>query len=166
MKSVILIELKLPENVIQQPQYATLTPANGMMPLSNYEDCYEVLGEVNISEELKRDDSFLFRVNEENKYMKILTDETIYTSNNNLNLYLVWDVDSVEKIQEDLKSQAKSHIATQMSQNPVYRVEPINYNKLVSDAVSNFRKHLVDNRININYKSFDRKNKIDTVLNS
>ena len=134
LKKVILIEFKLPE--YEPMQYATLGGGNVMGALyppivTKFKECYNVLGESNINSELKNGDEFLFRIKDKNMYMKILANEIIYTTHNNLELYLVWDIDSITALEKKINESHSHNMSNSLHvhNHSTYQPEPINYNR-------------------------------------
>jgi hypothetical protein len=126
MKEVILVEFNI-DNIYSVSEFS-------------------YLGVMMFSDDLVIDKPFIFRVNGKNKHIKIIGEETIYTSNSALKIYLVCNANYFEM----------DNVITNHS---------LNKYPTLSNYVDAFKKDLINGIIDIDYKSFDRKTKITGILN-
>ncbi len=123
---------------------------------------YNVLSEFMIGDELEQGDNFLCRYDNKNYDFKLLCFEKIYTINNYLEVCLVVDNEIFDRVEKYAMEEQANSLGSNYTGRVTNSIEEAS--KSVKCLSENFRKCIADGQIDIDYKSFDRINKIDKVL--
>lgn len=168
MRKVIVVEVS---DIDSNVNIASLSaPYHNYGNMGSPREKYKVISEFSIDDNISIGDSFLCRYNNLNYDFQILGLEKIYTSNNYLELCLVVDNGVLSSIENNTKVEYSNSMTNALVNSPssygLTSENPIEIiTRVIRNLKTNFRKNIVSGIIEINYKSFDRVNKIDTILN-
>jgi hypothetical protein len=128
------------------------------------------IGEANIKNSVSVGDMIFYRIDGVVKELKILSNKEIYTSNECVEFMLVINEDE-DDVKKDLQDRSRKpdelEVLMNRTINPSQTVQELRNN--IETITENFDWRVKTNNFNdysFDYSSFDRKNKISSVLNS
>lgn len=133
---------------------------------------FEYIGEANLKDSVTTGDKIFYRINDETVELDILENKEVYTSNECVEFMLVLNSDEMLDISSEMEQISKTpksetNIMYGYNFNPMKFIEDLK--RKINNIVENFNWRVKTNNLcdySVDYKTIERKNKIDSVLKS